>query len=115
MGLYFRNGRNENIFVAYAYASPGCPDGGDWSKKGWWAIAPGQTAKVRSGWVGGSKFFFYAEAADRSPVWAGEFFTHLPVNAFDWCWNTASSNGRTLGMRKIIVGVQFQDHTVNLV
>jgi uncharacterized membrane protein len=114
MGLYFTNRTGQKVFVAYAYAWPGCPDGGNWAKTGWYAIMPGATAKVRSDAVGGRKFFFFAETDDRGTEWSGEFVTNLPVNAFDWCWNTASSNGRDLGMRKILVSQGITDHTVNL-
>jgi uncharacterized membrane protein len=114
MGLYFQNKTGETLFVAYAYHHPGCEGGVDWAKKGWYQIAPGGTAKVLSGWVGGSKFFYFAEAADRSPAWSGPFFTQLPVNAFDWCWLTGSTSSRNLGLRKLEIAVQYQDWTVGL-
>ena len=115
MGLYFKNKRSETVQVVFAYHRPGCEGGVNWAKKGWYKILPGNTAKVYTGWVGGSKFFYYAEAVDQSPSWAGPFFTHLPWNAFDWCWNTASNNGRTLGLRKIEISPQFLDYTINLI
>jgi hypothetical protein len=114
MGLYFKNKINETVWVAYAYHAPGCEGGVDWAKKGWFQVSPGATAKVYTGWVGGSKFFFFAEADDLSPAWSGPFFTHLPWNAFDWCWNTASTNGRTLGLRKLVISWEFMDFTVGL-
>ena len=57
MGLFFHNSTGKKVFVAYAYAWPACPDGGDWAKKGWYAIMPGGTAQARSDAVGGRKFF----------------------------------------------------------
>jgi len=114
MGLYFKNKTNEVLWVAYARHAPGCEGGVDWAKRGWFRVAIGETIKVQSGWAGGSKFFFYAEANDMSPVWAGEFFTHLPWVAFDWCWNTASTNGRNVGLRKIVVPPQYLDFTIGL-
>ena len=114
MGLYFKNNTNEKLWVAYAYHSPGCEGGVDWAKKGWYGINPGGTVKVYSGWVGGDKFFFFAEADDLSPSWAGRFFTPLPWNAFDWCWNTGSTNARTLGLRKLEIPWQYMDWTVGL-
>ena len=113
MGLYFRNKTNETVFVAYAYASPGC-DGSEWAKKGWYRIVPGGTAKVLTGWAGNSKYFYYAETESRTRVWQGPFFTPLPANAFDWCWNTGSTNSRTLGLRKFEVGWSTMDYTVGL-
>jgi hypothetical protein len=116
VGLYFKNKTNEFLWVAYGYYAPGCEGGVDWAKKGWWQIAPGMTKKVQSGYVGGQKFFFFAEADDLSPAWAGPFFTHLPWSAFDWCWTTASTNGRTLGMRKLgPISPLYWDYTVGLV
>jgi hypothetical protein len=114
MGLYFTNKVNETVWVAYAFHVSGCEGGVDWEKKGWYQIAPGATAKVYTGWAGGSTFFFYAEGDNASPVWAGPFFTHLPWNAFDWCWNTASTNGRTLGLRKIEISWENMDYTIGL-
>lgn len=63
---------------------------------------------------GNSKFFYYAENASRSLAWAGPFFTPLPQNAFDWCWNTGSTDSRNLGLRKIEVSFQYQDYTLGL-
>lgn len=113
MGLYFRNNTPGTIWVAYGYHAPGCEGGVNWAKKGWWQIGPGGTAKVRSGWVGGSKFFFFAES-DSGATWAGEFTTHLPDNSFDWCWNTGSTSGQVRGMRKITPSIESMDHTVAL-
>jgi Protein of unknown function (DUF1036) len=115
MALYFKNKTNELLWVAYAYHAPGCEGGVNWAKKGWWSIPPGMTVKVRSGYVGGQKFFFFAEADDFSPVWTGPFTTHLPWQAFDWCWTTGSTNGRILGMRKILTSVLNWDYIVGLV
>lgn len=114
MGLYFHNNHNEKIFVAFAFVHQGCEGGVNWEKKGWYGINPGGTTKVWTGWVGGSKFFYFAEASDRSPAWSGQFFTQMPPRAFSWCWNTGSTDSRNLGLRKIEIGAQFLDHTVNL-
>jgi hypothetical protein len=115
MGLYFKNKTNEFVWVAYGYYASGCAGGVNWAKKGWWQIPPGMTVKVRSGWVGGQKWFFYAEANDFSPVWAGPYFTFLPWAAFDWCWVTSAGSGRTLGMRKVYVDPWYMDYTIGLV
>ena len=113
MGLYFKNNTSETLFVAYAYHSPNC-DGQDWAKKGWYRITPGATAKVLTGFAGDGKYFFFAENENRTLSWQGPFFTQLPTNSFDWCWNTGSTDSRTLGMRKFTVGWGVLDHTVNL-
>jgi hypothetical protein len=114
MGLYFKNGTADTLFVAYAYHSPGCEGGTNWAKKGWYRIAPGGTAKVFSGWAGPGKYFAFAENEARTRAWSGPFFTDLPSRAFDWCWNTGSTDSRTLGLFKIEVGAGILDHTVRL-
>jgi len=71
---------------------------------------------VWTGWAGGHKFFFYAENDPATVVWTGPFFTFVPWDAFDWCWNTASNNGRTLGFRKIdTISWYYMDYTINLI
>ena len=66
----------------------------------------------------GEKFFYFAED-EAGHSWAGEFFTQVPSNAFEWCWDTGSTTSRTLGLRKQVVVDAFppsvQDHTINLV
>jgi hypothetical protein len=115
MGLYFRNGRGDTLFVAYAYHAPGCEGGTDWAKKGWYRLAPGGTAKVFSGWAGPGKYFAFAENESRTWSATGPFTTQLPSRAFDWCWATGSTDSRELGLFKIEVGVGILDHTVRFV
>jgi uncharacterized membrane protein len=114
MGLYFQNGSGTPIFVAYGYHAPGCEGGTDWAKKGWYRIAPGGTAKVLTGWAGPGKYFVFAEDENRTTSWSGDFSTHLPSRAFDWCWATGSTDSRILGLAKIEVGWGVMDHTVRL-
>lgn len=114
MGLYFHNATGDTVFVAYAYHSPGCEGGTPWAKKGWYRITPGATAKVLSGWAGDGKYFYFAENETRTKVWQGDFFTQLPSRAFDWCWNTGSTDSRTLGLRKFEVGWGVMDYTRRL-
>ena len=108
----FRNGTNVRVWVAIAYSSPGC-DGQDWAKKGWWAIDPGGTATVRGGASNGAKYFWYAETAD-GRRWSGDFFTQLPNRAFDWCWNTGSTDSAVRGLSKLVVPVLSVNHTIVL-
>jgi uncharacterized protein DUF1036 len=118
MGLYFHNKTGSPVWVVYAHHAPDCEGSAKWSKKGWYKIFPGNTAKVWSGWAGGEKFFYFAED-EAGHSWAGEFFTQVPSNAFEWCWDTSSTTSRTLGLRKQVVVDAFppsvQDHTINLV
>ena len=112
MGLYFRNKTNSTVWVVYAFHTPGCEGGVNWTKKGWYKISPGATAKVWTGWAGGNKFFYYAEDAS-GRKWAGPYVTFASHNAFEWCWNTASTNGKNVGMRKI--EASNMDYTINLI
>jgi hypothetical protein len=113
MALYFRNQTNRTVNVALGYHWPNCPDGDNWAKKGWWVIAPGQTATVRGGASNGAKYFWHAHT-DTGAQWGGEFVTNLPTNAFDWCWPTSSTNSTPRRMQKLIVPVTSINHTVVL-
>jgi hypothetical protein len=44
----------------------------------------------------------YAEADDGAH-WSGPYDTNLPMQAFDGCWNTASSQGESVDMRSVTV------------
>jgi hypothetical protein len=115
MGLYFKNGTPSTVWVVFGYYSPGCEGGVDWSKKGWYGIAPGATAKVWSGWVGGHCWLYYAED-DFGHVWSGPYHTFVPWNAFDWCWNTASTGGgEDVGFRYWCVNWNYIDYTKKLI
>ncbi|MFN0026335.1 MAG: hypothetical protein ACKV2O_03985 [Acidimicrobiales bacterium] len=87
----------------------------DYMKKGWYRIAPGQEIKVWSGWAGGDAWFFYAESDDMSLVWAGQFHTQVPNQAFDNCWSLGFSNGTDLGFRRVRPGADIMDYTVRLI
>lgn len=114
MGLYFHNKTNVTLQIVYAHSDPKC-EGDKWIKKGWYKVAPGKTVKVWSGWAGGKKFFYYAEdTRGLGHVWSGDFFTQIPYNAFSWCWNTGSTDSRTLGLKKIKISTTIMDHTINL-
>ena len=114
MGLYFRNQTNSTIWLTYAYHYPNC-EGDNWAKKGWYTILPGGTAKVWSGHAGGKKFFYFAED-NSGHTWSGQFFTHVPHNAFEWCWTTSSTSGKTVGFRKIdTISGEIRDYTRNLI
>jgi uncharacterized membrane protein len=112
MSLYVRNSTNDTVWFAYGYHSPGC-GGVAWAKKGWWQIGPGGTATVRGGWTGGATYFSFAESSS-GLQWGGEYFTNLPSQAFEWCWNTGSTSGRVLGMRGFVVPISIANHTINL-
>jgi hypothetical protein len=98
MWFNFRNGYSRRLWVVVGYFSPGCQEGDDWSKVGWYQLDPGGMAIVL--WTTNSFTYFYAEADDGT-VWAGPFATQVPLSAFDWCWNTGSTASVTVGMREM--------------
>ncbi|WP_305023490.1 DUF1036 domain-containing protein [Paenibacillus lacisoli] len=114
MSLYFRNSTRSTVYVAYAYPDFSCSPV-NYAKIGWYRISPGQTREVWSGYAGGTTFFFYAENSSRSLVWEGSYFTQVPQQAFQWCWDTRCTNCRTVGFRRLYVPSQYGNYTVNLV
>ena len=110
--LQFCNRYHRRLWVAIIYHRPNCPDGGDWAKKGWWEIDPGQCKIAIGGSLPNRYYYFFAEAADGG-FWAGTIRTQAPRRVFDWCLNTGSTDSRTLGFRKIDTG-GAANHIVNL-
>src|SRR4051794_18101466 len=110
--LQFCNKHQSTVWVAVIYYSPHCPDGGDWAKKGWWQIEPGQCKIAIGGDLRNRWYYFFAEASDGS-FWAGGLTTQAPQRVFDWCLNTGSTDSRVLGFRTIDTG-SSKSHTVNL-
>jgi Protein of unknown function (DUF1036) len=101
MWLAFQNNYSHGVWVAIGYYQPNCSDGSNWAKEGWWRLEPGQSATVL--WTTNEYSLFYAEADDGA-VWSSPSYgTNLPLQAFDWCWDTASSDGLEVGMRLITV------------
>jgi uncharacterized membrane protein len=113
--LSFTNGYSQVLSVAIMWYHPNCPDGGDWEKKGWWNINPGNTAHVLDLDLDETNryYYFYAEAVD-GHTWSGPYFTNVPSEAFDWCENTGSTTSRSLGFRELDIG-DNDDYTLTLV
>jgi uncharacterized membrane protein len=117
--LKFCNNYTADVWVCIVWYHPNCSDNGDlsgnWQKKGWWHIAPGQCKVASAEKLTNINryWYYYAEAADGS-YWAGD---HGPMNvpdeAFSMCEKTASSQDRTVGLREIDVG-DNQDYQINL-
>lgn len=117
MSWRFRNSYGTTVWVVIMWYTPGCSDGGDWSKKGWWSLEPGETKTVLGGDLEDINryFYYYGETGDRTTQWAGSFFTCIPQTAFDWCLNTCDTNPETrnLGLREVDIG-DYDTYTVNL-
>lgn len=112
MGLFFRNNTNRTVYVAYGYLNFDCGPV-TYAKRGWYRIDPGQTRLVRRGYVGGRTYYFYAEDAF-GRRWSGAYFTDVPQQAFNWCWNTGCTTCRNVGFRRFRVGALRYNYTITL-
>jgi uncharacterized membrane protein len=105
MSLRFTNNYQATIWAMIEWYHPGCPDGGDWEKAGWWQIEPGGSAVVYGGDLKDINpiWYYYAHASDGA-YWAGPYEEIVPSTAFDWCSDTANTDSRTIGMRELDIG-----------
>ncbi len=112
--LKFSNHYRVRLSVAIMWYTPNCPDGGDWTKKGWWTIDPGQS-KIASGLdlADVNRYWCYFARATDGAFWAGDIARMAPSRAFDWCEWTSSSDASQIGFRLLDVG-DDDDHTLNL-
>lgn len=113
MGLYFRNTTGFTLYVAFAYPDFGCSPV-NYSKAGWYRLVPGQTVEVWSGFAGGTTFYYYAENSSVTRVWSGSYYTDVPNQAFDWCWDTGCTTCRNVGFRRFRVPLTSLNHIVTL-
>ena len=102
--LKFTNLYPSKLWVAIMWYTPNCPDGGDWTKKGWWSLVTGQS-KIVSGldlcdvnryWC------FYAQALNGA-YWAGPYKRMVPTQKFEWCEWTSSTSAFQVGFRLLDV------------
>jgi uncharacterized membrane protein len=112
--LRFCNQYTTTVSVCIEWYRPGCPDGGDWEKAGWWVMQPGECKTAFGGDVDDvNRYWYYFAFATDGAVWAGEFNETVPDRVFDWCSNTSSTDSRTVGMRQLDVG-DSDNYIVNL-
>jgi uncharacterized membrane protein len=110
------------LWVAIMYYEPGCSDGGDWIKKGWWRLTSGQCAIVYGGDLDdlNQYYYYYAESEDFATTWNGPINRFVPFQAFEWCeWTACSrSDGRPcgydVGFRLLDIG-DYDDYTLTLI
>lgn len=104
----------KTVWVSIMWYTPHCPDGGDWSKAGWWRIEPGQCRDVFHGDLHSVNqyFCYYAETADRD-IWAGPYVRGVPQEPYDWCEWTANTNSRDVGFRLLDIQ-SYADFTLTL-
>jgi uncharacterized membrane protein len=110
----FCNRYSTTVWVMFEWRRPNCPDGGNWEKKGWWRIEPGECKVVYGGDLADlhACSYYYAHAADGAQ-WAGPYSESVPHTVFDWCANTSSTDARQVGMREICTG-NYNNYTINL-
>jgi uncharacterized membrane protein len=103
------------LWVTIMWYTPNCPDGGNWSKKGWWSLVPGQSKIVSGSDLADVNRYwcFYAQAANGA-IWAGPYKRLVPAQAFDLCEWTSSTGAFKIGYRLLDVD-DNDDLTVNLV
>ena len=73
------------------------------------------TVKVRSGWVGGQEWFFYAEANDFSPVWSGPYFTFPTVGGVRLVLGHVCGQRQDARHAEGVRGSLVLDYTIGLV
>jgi|SRR3954453_5043194 len=98
--LKFVNNYSSPLWVAIMWYTPNCPDGGNWSKKGWWSLTPGQ-GKVVSGedLEDVNRYWCFYAQAQNGHHWSGPIKRMVPHQAFDWCEWTSSSGAFQVGFQ----------------
>ncbi len=113
--LRFCNQYPREVWVSIMWYHPNCSDGGNWEKKGWWHLFPGECKVVFGEDLDeiNRYYTFFAHASDGA-VWAGPYVRAVPHTAYDWCEWTANTDSRDVGFRLLDIG-DNDDYTVNLV
>lgn len=112
MGLRFCNHSGVPVSVCIIWHTPGCPDGGDWSKAGWWNLANGECKEALVGNLRNRYAYFHAQGQD-GRHWSGPIVTAVPQRKFNWCLGVSSTDSRNRGFIQIDTG-SYTDFTVNL-
>lgn len=82
------------VSLCIMWYSPNCPDGGDWTKKGWWNLAPnGGSAKVHSADLADVNRFWCDFIQGGGVTWDGSgVIRPVPSRRFEWCEWTGSTD-----------------------
>ncbi|GAA5705043.1 MULTISPECIES: DUF1036 domain-containing protein [Streptomyces] len=112
MSLNLKNNYHQPVWAMVEWHHPNCSDGGDWMKKGWWKIGPGQTSTVFGDDVHAVNpiWYCYAHSSD-GLEWRDRFQELVPTHAFEWCSNTADTSSRTILMNEFVVSRPNHVHT----
>jgi uncharacterized membrane protein len=107
------NGYSQTMWVAIWYYHPNCPDGGNWSKKGWWQIPPGEQDRLRRDLDNLNRYYCYHAHASDGVHWSGPYVTPCPPQAFNWCLNTANTQSIDRGFRLLDIN-SHDNYTLTL-
>jgi hypothetical protein len=80
-------------WVAILYFNEGCSN--KYAKRGWWHLNPGETATVLLEDISDRAMYYLHAHAPGVGVWGLDLegtTADCPVQAFDWCDNTSSTN-----------------------
>lgn len=117
--LRFTSNYPHTLWVAIMYYEPEC-EFGDWIKKGWWRLEPGQSATVYGGHLAirNRYYCFYAQASDGAR-WSGPYTRFVPYQAFAWCewlacWLSAGQCGFHAGFRLLDIN-SYASYYVTLI
>jgi uncharacterized membrane protein len=103
--LDFWNSTERHVWVAIMYYSPNCPDGGNFSKAGWWHLAPyGQKTLFNGNLSDLNRYYCFYAHDEVDKVWAGQYVRPVPPTAFDWCEFVTNSQSRNVGFRLLDIG-----------
>src|SRR5690348_5138181 len=98
--LKFTSSYPRNLSVAIMRYTPNCPDGGDWTKEGWWNLAPGESKIAYGGDLSDvNRYWCYFAQADNGVFWAGSIARMVPFQAFSWCEWTSNTSAFQIGFR----------------
>ena len=111
----FCNNYPREVWISFMWYSPNCPDGGNWTKKGWWHLFPGQCANVFNEDLDDiNRYYLFYSHADDGAEWSGPYTRAVPGTRYEWCEWTASTNHRNVGFRLVDIG-ENEDFTYTLI
>ncbi|MBD1811958.1 DUF1036 domain-containing protein [Microcoleus vaginatus] len=108
------NKYTHGVWVAIMYYRPNCSDGGNWAKKGWWRLNPGECKVVYGGSLRSlNRYYCYYAEADNGANWSGPYVRPVPPQAFDWCEWISNTQATNVGFRLLDIN-SYDNFTLNL-
>jgi uncharacterized membrane protein len=109
--LRFCNRYSYKVSIAFGNYDRSCSY--PWAKAGWYNLNPGQCRTVYRGDLRYNPYYYFYARASNGANWSGPYRTKTPYAAFHLCWNSYFSPHKTVGMRQIHTGRNY-NYTVNL-